>query len=283
MFSATSYAAREGNLPAEPNNSRNTVHVPPTATVLVGPNVTGVSGRLEQRTDVSLYVDATRGLNFDVPNLTFSKPTGTTDTNRTGSCQFFVYNVPPFHPFFDLELSVLRGAGVEQTVSVKLEVMQLNTDGVGALKVFNGILTVPSKSPMVVSRRIVWLDGEPVTAFDGEERRMPSFFHTPLGQYTISHTDGTLPASRWRTCNWSISPCRHPMRSMKSLMWCPCGLHSTIRISRSMAIVHHHLVAVGFRGKCFLFLPSVRFFPAGALSMMSHSLFACFSSFAFIE
>ena len=138
-----------------------------------------VSGRLEQKNDVSVYTDGVRSLNFDVPTLTFTKPAGPSDTNRTGTCQFFVYNVPPYHPYFDLELSVFRGAGQAQTVSVKLEVMHTASDGTGVLKTFNGSVAVPARSPVILSRRVDWHDGEYVTAFDGEERRMPWFLALP--------------------------------------------------------------------------------------------------------
>ena len=40
MFNPTSYTYREGNLPVEANNNRNSVLVPPTATVSMGPDVT---------------------------------------------------------------------------------------------------------------------------------------------------------------------------------------------------------------------------------------------------
>ena len=134
-----------------------------------------MTGRLEPKTDLSVLTDSGRGLNFDLPTLAFTKPSGPTDTVRTGTCQFFLKNVPPFHSHFDLELSIFRSAGMEQTVNVKLEVLHPNAEGASVFTASNGVVTVPARSPVVVSQRVQWTDGEWVTAFNGEERRMPSF------------------------------------------------------------------------------------------------------------
>ena len=168
------------------NNHVNSVLQPPTAAVFPS-HTTYVSGCLSKKAEgtsdaASIWTSSDSTIKMDLDSVLFSKPATSTAADRTGNCRFFVYGVPMYHPFFELEFSIYRTVGVAKDVTVKLEVIQQKNTGT-EMKTFNGTLHLPAACPVITSQLVSWTDGEEdIESFDGEVRSMPRFY-----QSSVSH------------------------------------------------------------------------------------------------
>ena len=185
MFEPTSYSENRyaASVEALVGNS-----LPPTSTVSTVTNITAVSGRFIQGSGsealATLYNAG--GVVLTTPSLAFTKPT-ITDTVKNGTCAFMVHNVPPNRPFFDLELTFLRTAGVQRNANVTLNVLNGFANGAPVLASFTGSVTIPAASPAPTVQLVEWTDGDHIVDRTGTQRLVPSF---------SSDASGVLPAAQ---------------------------------------------------------------------------------------
>ena len=185
----------------------------PTSTVSTVANITAVSGRFVQGSGsealATLYNAG--GVLLTTPSPAFTKPPTITDTVKNGTCAFMVHNVPPNSPYFDLELTLLRTAGVQRTANITLNVLNGFANGAPVLASFTGYVTIPAASPVPTVQLVQWTDGDPIVVQTGTEHLVPSF---SIDALRLTHNLCTLmfqPPTPW-------------MRSFRS---CPSGSHST--------------------------------------------------------
>ena len=155
----------------------------PTSTVSTVANITAVSGRFVQGSGsealATLYNAG--GVLLTTPSLAFTKPPTITDTVKNGTCAFMVHNVPPNSPYFDLELTLLRTAGVQRTANITLNVLNGFANGAPVLASFTGHVTIPAASPVPTVQLVQWTDGDPIVDQTGTEHLVPSFSIDALG------------------------------------------------------------------------------------------------------
>lgn len=179
MFPATGYAVFDDAPPP--------AAIPPPIAVVEPGNpvhVAGVAGRLLEDT-TTVYTSGT--LTFAAHALVFT-PQSTNHPGNTGSCRAYVTRVPPFHPYFDLDVTVLRTAGAATSLNVQLDVL-VSPEGGGsaALQSFHGTLELPAGAPVATSQTVLWDDGDPIHSYAGEVHNMPCF-NVPTNSSGVADT-----------------------------------------------------------------------------------------------
>ena len=208
MFAATAYGVQ--NSPPGPD----AMGVPPPSSILSTTTVFGsVSGRLVQGTAEALAtLYNASGVSITAPSLAFSKPASGADVTKDGSCTFVLNAVPPGRPYFDLELTVLRTAGIQKTVNVHLSIVNPDETGNSAvLGVFLGKVTVPAACPVVTTQLVEWDSGDPVECFNGDVHNMPSFSQAQASQSLPSTQAMKLDQGAAQRC--TVAPCSPPTTS----------------------------------------------------------------------
>ena len=171
MYNANSYGERE-YVPGQEAR----VQPPPSTTVSTVANINSPTGRLAQGSSAEALATLYNagGVVITSPSLTFTKPTNAGDT-KEGTCTFLVHNVPPGRPYFDLEMTFFRPAGVKKSMKVRIGVLTMD-NGVVKVQEYTGMVDVPAACPLVTSQLVNWTGGEPVRTHDGSIRELPQFF-----------------------------------------------------------------------------------------------------------
>ena len=188
MYQATSYIENHST-----SGERPGAHPPPSTTFFTASNVNNTTGRLIPGGSgadavATMYNVTTAGVTVTVstPSLTFTKPASGADTQKEGTCSFLVHNIPTERPYFDLEMSFLRTAGVAKTVHVRLGVLKLES-GTPTMHYFIGTVDVPAACPVVTTQLVTWDAGEPIQT-SSDIRLLPNFFDVETSYATPPST-----------------------------------------------------------------------------------------------